>query len=44
VYCKRQRTSLLAALVALCLLHIPGQQSLKLFQRIGRRDVLQYMV
>ena len=41
---KRQRFSLLAAKVALCLLHVPRQQSFNLFQRIGRRDVLQYMM
>jgi len=42
--CKRERFSTLAAMVELCLLHVPGQQSFNLFQRIGRRDVLQYMM
>ena len=41
---KRERFSTLAAMVELCLLHVPGQQSFNLFQRIGRRDVLQYMM
>jgi hypothetical protein len=41
---KRQRFSPLAVLVARCLLHIPWQQGFNLLQRIGRRDVLQYMM
>ena len=41
---KRQRFSLLAAKVALCSLHVPGQQSFNLFQRVSRRNVLQYMM
>ncbi|RDH91297.1 MAG: response regulator [endosymbiont of Seepiophila jonesi] len=41
---KRQRIRTLAAIVTLCLLHVPWQQSFNLFQRIGRRDVLQYMM
>ena len=41
---KRQRFSPLATTVARCLLHVPGQQSFNLFQRVGRRDVLQYMM
>ena len=41
---KRQRFSPLAARVARCLLHAPGQQGFNLFQRVGRRDVLQYMM
>ena len=41
---KRQRFGLLAARVARCLLHVPGQQSFNLFQSVGRRDVLQYMM
>ena len=43
-YCKRQRFSTLAAIVARCLLHVPGQQGFNLFQRIGFCDVLQYML
>ena len=44
VFRKRQRFSPLAAIVARCLFHVPGQQGFNLFQRIGRRDVLQYMM
>ncbi|RDH81734.1 MAG: hypothetical protein DIZ77_13210 [endosymbiont of Seepiophila jonesi] len=44
IYSKRQRIRTLAAIVTLCLLHVPWQQSFNLFQRIGRRDVLQYMM
>jgi len=43
-HCKRQRFSLLAANVALCSLHVPGQQSFNLSQRVSRRNVLQYMM
>ena len=41
---KRQRFSPLAAIVARCLFHVPGQQGFNLFQRIGLCDVLQYMM
>jgi len=41
---KRERFSALAAIVELCLLHVPGQQRFNLFQGVGRRDVLQYMM
>jgi hypothetical protein len=41
---KRERFSTLAAIVTRCLLHVPWQQSFNLFQRVGRRDVLQYMM
>ena len=41
---KRERFSTLAVIVARCLLHVPGQQSFNLSQRVSRRNVLQYMM